>query len=95
MISNCVFTNNSAADNGGGIHADSSSPLTLTNCIFTNNSTAERGGGICSYGSLTLTNCVFTNNSAAELLVNTQLVKVKGEEESAWIPNLNQLRIHE
>ena len=63
-ISNCVFTNNSANDDGGGIYSYSySSSLTLTNCVFTNNS-ATYGGGIYSYSSLTLTNCILWKNTS-------------------------------
>ena len=67
-ISNCVFTNNSANDDGGGIYSysyssSSSSSLTLTNCVFTNNS-ATYGGGIYSYSSLTLTNCILWKNTS-------------------------------
>ena len=56
-ISNCVFSNNYAANNGGGVNRG-----TILNCAFVTNS-AGNGGGVCN---ATLSNCAFTNNSAGE-----------------------------
>ena len=56
VVSNCVFTANSAGAGGGG-----ASGGTLNNCTFTRNSAAEDGGG--AHLSI-LNNCTLTSNSA-------------------------------
>jgi len=64
MISNCVFSGNSAEE-GGGIYNYGGEP-TLINCIFSENSATD-GGGVFdsgSYRSLTLTDCLFIKNVA-------------------------------
>jgi CSLREA domain-containing protein len=64
ILTNLIFTNNTATKSGGGmiIFLENSSPI-LTNVAFNNNS-AETGGGIDNFGSVTLTNVSFTSNSA-------------------------------
>ncbi len=56
VVSNCVFTGNSAASDGGGVFSG-----TLNNCAFTSNSAGWYGGGA---REATLNNCTFTGNSA-------------------------------
>ena len=58
VISNCMFTGNSAYDSGGGSYGG-----TLNNCMLTGNSASGLSGGGGSYGG-TLNNCLLTGNSA-------------------------------
>jgi uncharacterized repeat protein (TIGR02543 family) len=66
ILTNCVFSNNSAGfGDGGGLENNSSSP-TLTNCVFTGNS-AFVGAGMFNHSnsSPTLINCMFANNNSS------------------------------
>ena len=56
VVSNCVFTGNSAGAGGGGVSGG-----TLNNCTFTRNSAAEDGGGA---HLSRLNNCILTENLA-------------------------------
>jgi hypothetical protein len=65
ILTNCIFTGNSATW-GGGVHCwDSSSP-TLTNCIVVENSAGDVGGGVYSgsSSSAVMTGCTIAGNSA-------------------------------
>jgi len=62
-VSNCLFTGNVGAIDGGGI-LNVVGTLTVMNSTFTNNS-AQAGGAIYNLSStLTVSNSTFTNNSA-------------------------------
>ncbi len=51
-----------AANDGGGVYCNESSPI-LTNCTISGNTTHGRGGGLYCYGSSpTLTNCTISGN---------------------------------
>ena len=66
-LTNCTFTNNSAAGDGGGMFNIYSSSPTLTNCTFTNNSAVYGGGGMSNNNgssSPTLTDCNFCGNTS-------------------------------
>jgi len=70
-IEECVFSNNTATLNGGGIwYGYAPSPGVIRNCVFFGNSTQFRGGGIeCDncWGENVppvITNCVFYDNTA-------------------------------
>ena len=67
IISDCVFSGNSAAGSGGGIY-NNNSPLTITSCTFTGNSAAQYGGGAIytEYSAVTIANSVFSGNSAEQ-----------------------------
>lgn len=68
-ISNCVFTGNTAAANGGAIAQSSGGTihhLSITNSTFTNNTATNAVGGAVSYigqGNVMITGCTFTNNT--------------------------------
>jgi serine protease len=65
-ISNCIFYDNRATNNGGGMRLISSSSPTVTNCIFDTNSAGFFGGGIAcrDNSSPDITNCTIVNNTA-------------------------------
>jgi len=64
IVSNCIFTNNTAC-HGGGMHNYRSSTI-VTNCIFQENEAFDYGAGMKNtwISSPKITNCVFTNNYA-------------------------------
>jgi parallel beta-helix repeat protein len=66
-IKNCIITNNSMHDHGGGIYCGYGSNATITNCTISFNTftVVGYGGGIyCYKSSPIITNCIITNNSA-------------------------------
>jgi predicted outer membrane repeat protein len=68
-VKNCIFTNNSAAEDGGAVYSIDASPA-FSGCTFSNNSTSGYDGGaiynesIYGSASLALTDCSFTGNTA-------------------------------
>jgi hypothetical protein len=63
IVTNCIFTENTADANGGGMYNKGSNPK-ITNCIFSEN-LAGYGGGIYDFNSSPkITNCTFTGNTA-------------------------------
>jgi parallel beta-helix repeat protein len=70
-IEHCVFANNTATSNGGGIYFGyAPSRGYITGCVFYGNTAAFRGGGIsCSHGwppnfPPVISGCVFYDNTA-------------------------------
>ena len=63
IITNSVFSANTANNAGGAIWNNATGTLTITGSTFSNNSAVE-GGGIANYNQLTVTNSTFTDNSA-------------------------------
>ena len=69
-INNCIFSGNSAPNNGGAISQSSgatSHNLTITNTTFSNNTASTAAGGAISYngvGNVSITGCTFSNNTA-------------------------------
>ncbi|KPK75116.1 MAG: hypothetical protein AMJ79_12490, partial [Phycisphaerae bacterium SM23_30] len=55
-IINCIFTNNRAISNGGGLYGGA-----ISNCTINGNQAEVNGGGIC--GGI-ISNCTITNNRA-------------------------------
>ncbi|MDJ0652555.1 MAG: DUF6531 domain-containing protein [Xanthomonadales bacterium] len=66
QISNTVFQNNSASDDGGGLNL--SSPATITGGAITGNTSGDDGGGIdfSSGNTLIINGTAITGNSAAD-----------------------------
>jgi hypothetical protein len=63
-ISNCLFVDNSAESDGGGMENVWSSPI-LRDCTFNSNSAASDGGGLDNWESdAEIFNCIFVDNSA-------------------------------
>ncbi len=65
MVSNCVFTDNTATTYGGAISGDFASNPAITNCTIAFNS-AQIGAGVNNFnilGAPTLTNCVVWGNT--------------------------------
>ncbi len=65
-ISNCIFTNNEAAHQGGALSIKRGSTATITDCDFENNTSTSAGGAVLVHDAeaVTFTNCSFTNNSS-------------------------------
>jgi len=71
-IINCIFSDNTAGQYGGGMYNFNNSNPLLINCLFaqnsagTNQSDSGNGGGICNLANSnpTLINCEFFKNSA-------------------------------
>lgn len=64
QITNCIFRENSAQNDGGGMRNDQADPI-LVNCTFRRNSAGRSGGGISNNQSNpTLVNCTFSENFA-------------------------------
>ncbi|MCH2146785.1 MAG: right-handed parallel beta-helix repeat-containing protein [Phycisphaerales bacterium] len=64
-INNCVFQNNNASQNGGGIMNYESHP-NLTSCSFDNNIAGSLGGGMYNFSNsnTNISNCTFISNAA-------------------------------
>lgn len=65
IMTGCVFSSNTAEDDGGGLHS-SVAGWTLNRCTFLNNSSGNNGGGLFLFASSTVTNCIFADNSATQ-----------------------------
>ena len=65
-ISNCRIHTNQAVNNGGGVHVNWDSTVSIINCIIEGNE-AESGGGIfCWTGSnVTISSCTIADNNAS------------------------------
>jgi hypothetical protein len=69
-ITNCIFTNNAAAEYGGGLYILNSA-LSLANCIFSGNEAGDTGGPgggavFNAYSFPLITNCTFSGNIARD-----------------------------
>lgn len=62
-VINCIFNDNIAALDGGGIFSNGHS--TLINCAFYCNTAGRNGGGLMNdLGELNMVNCIFADNAA-------------------------------
>jgi CSLREA domain-containing protein len=64
LITNCVFSNNHATNDAGGLQNDGDA--TLSNITFQGNTATGRGGGIGNRGTIVLENMTFYQNTAGE-----------------------------
>ncbi len=66
IVSDSIFSGNSATQRGGGIHLASYGKLTLTNSTLTGNSTAKDGGAVFAdaHTTITVTGSTFSENVA-------------------------------
>jgi hypothetical protein len=60
-VSNCTFSGDTAAIDGGGIM--NGSKLTVINSTFNGNSAGYEGGGFQNYGTTVVTNCTICGNT--------------------------------
>jgi predicted outer membrane repeat protein len=65
-IADCVISDNTASESGGGIYCDPFMNPIIKNCLLTGNTCTQYGGAIfCNYGSNpTITNCTIEGNAA-------------------------------
>jgi FlgD Ig-like domain len=89
-ITNCVFYQNTAIDDGGGVCCFDASSPTFRDCKFVANQSGERGGGvICMLGIPSFYDCEFRSNEASDgggLYVSH--VQPAIIEDCAWIENI-------
>jgi len=65
VITNSIFTDNTAGQSGGGINTESSATTAITNCSFIRDSALAGGGVFDNNSSSIITNDIFNNNIAA------------------------------
>ena len=67
-VRDCVFLNNTASTEGGGLYASSETNVSLLDCVFRSNSTAGRGGGasLNCISNCEIRRCRFEGNIASE-----------------------------
>lgn len=74
-VANCLFTDNTATQYGGGILNNPASYPVISNCEFTGNSAGVSGGAIANNGAVPeFNNCTFFRNTAGSTgggMVNT------------------------
>jgi parallel beta-helix repeat protein len=82
-VSNCVFDDNEATDDGGGMAVLGNSSPTITGCTFFNNrALGDSGGGMFNDGSFpNVSDCTFSLNTAAR---GAGLASFNGTSLSVW-----------
>ena len=63
VITNVLFRNNSASENGGAVYCDEHSQPLFGNIIFSNNSAEENGGAVYTTSAVYFYNCLWYKNS--------------------------------
>ena len=63
-VTDCMISNSSAVNLGGGIYNESAGVLTLIDSTVSGNSSSNNGGGIDNEGMITLVNSTIAGNSA-------------------------------
>jgi parallel beta-helix repeat protein len=66
VLTSCIFSDNSASEEGGGVYNELDADMTAINCTFVGNS-ASHSGGIHNWASLTVTNSIFWGNSPEQV----------------------------
>jgi predicted outer membrane repeat protein len=64
IITNVLFRNNSATENGGAVYSDENSQPLFGNIIFSNNSADELGGAVYTNNAVYFYNCLWYKNSS-------------------------------
>jgi hypothetical protein len=64
LVQDCLFEDNYAGDDGGGLNNYYSDSVTVTNCVFRDNHSYYSGGGMENdyTGTVVVTGCLFTGN---------------------------------
>ena len=62
-LTDCTFSGNSDAGDGGGGGVDNNGAASLTDCTFSDNN-GTHGGGVSNSGTATLTDCTLSGNSS-------------------------------
>ncbi|MBP5622876.1 MAG: fibronectin type III domain-containing protein, partial [Thermoguttaceae bacterium] len=62
-VTNCIISDNTALNSGGGIYAVGD--VTITNTSIVGNTAPFSGGGVLVSGSVTITNCIISSNTAS------------------------------
>lgn len=65
-LTDCVFQDNVAVLDGGGLNIYNASDPNITRCTFSGNRAGQTGGGIWDGGTGTLSDCEFSDNWAGE-----------------------------
>jgi len=65
-VANCVFENNYANDDGGGVYITTNSSVTVSRCIFRNNTVNHNGAGLAirNGAQVVVQDSLFVSNSA-------------------------------
>ena len=66
ILTDCVFQNNVAVLDGGGLNIYNTSDPNITRCTFSGNRAGRAGGGVWGGGTGTLSDCGFSDNWAGE-----------------------------
>ncbi len=66
ILTDCVFQNNVAVLDGGGLNIYNASDPNITSCTFSGNRAGRAGGGVWGGGTGTLSDCGFSDNWAGE-----------------------------
>jgi hypothetical protein len=78
-MTNCTVTDNSAAEQGGGIHNDDGSDMTLTNCIFWGDSPEEISGQWTDW--ITVSHCCIQGGWTGEANIDADPLFVNATED--------------
>jgi hypothetical protein len=62
-VTRCILADNTAAAEGGGLHVDAASSVTLSDCTFRSNGAVD-GAGLHVAGAITVTDATFEDNAA-------------------------------